>query len=397
VRINHSLSIITELKMSFISKLTALSLLSGVLAATPEGLGVAPINLSLKPMAAASYMTRRQVASADGESAVKTTRSGWATHVKIGSQEFNLVVSTQDADTWVVSDQVKCTNGPDAPPNTPQPPCHFAAKYKTPGSFQPYEGGANAPILSGKSAGGKVGYDSVTVGGVTIPKQVIGLVDDTVGTDDAISGTLGLGSISQSDIGYAANQTALVYNPVFASMVANKLIKNPVFSIALNGAGGSLSFGGFPKSAKIDSSSWTSAPLFGDSWAFKADGYFAETETKQIAINMLLDVHSPGSYLPKRLSDAINGKLPAAQFRQQDGLYNVGCDIKNAKVGLIIGGKQFAIKDLVAKDPSKPGACLSLIGAFNSSSNGVMGENFFKSVVTVFDPTNKRIQFAKQA
>jgi len=237
----------------------------------------------------------------------------------------------------------------------------------------------------------------VVIGGITIPKQVIGLVDDTVGVDDTISGGLGLGSVSQSDMGYAANQSALVYNPIFASIVANKLIKNPVFSIALGANGGSLAFGGIPKSVKVDASTWTSGALSGDVWALKADGYFANGQTQQIGINMLLDVHSPGSYFPKRLSDAINSKLPASQFRQQDGLYSVGCDVKGVNAGVIIGGKQITIKDLVTKDPSKPGSCLSLIGAFNSSANGVLGENFFKSVVTVFDPTNKRIQVAKQA
>jgi len=385
--------------MSLLTKTFVLSLLSGAWASLEgNALPVAPFTLPLQPIGGGANLARRQVAAADHESPMKLSSGGWSTPVQIGGKTFNLAVSTQDADTWVVSDQVKCTNPPGTPANYPQPPCKFGAKYKIGGTFQKFAEGPNAPIVSGLTADGIVGWDSVSVGGVTVPKQVIGVVTDTLGVDDQVSGGLGLGTSIQSDMGYAQNKAPLKYSTLIESMFASKLIPASVFSITLNGNAGTLALGGVPR-VGIDPASWVSVPADQDVYAVKADGYVLDGQNAPAQLSLLIDIKSPGSYLPKRLSDAINAKIQGSKFRNTDGLYSVPCNAKASSVtGVVIGGKAFTYSpaDLVTKDPDVPNACLSLIGAFNSTTEGVLGASFFKSNVGVFDPINKRIQFGRK-
>jgi Eukaryotic aspartyl protease len=366
--------------MSFISKLVALSFLSGALAAT-ERLGVA----------------RRQVAATESEVALKfSPSSGWSAPVKIGADTFNLVISTQDADTWVAADNIKCVNPPDAPPSAPQPPCKFGNKYKTSGTFAKATGD-QGPVLNGVIGSGLVGSETVTVAGITVPKQTIGVLNDGAGFDETVSGSLGLGPSIQTDIGYLNNQSRFQYSPIFDSMVQNKLIKSPVFSLALTATGGALAFGGLPKSVSVDAGSLATAQLAGEAYAITADGYLSDGKNVPASLSLLIDLASPGIYFPKTVADAINSKIPGSKFRTSDGLYSVPCDTKvSGAAGVVIGGKAFGFSELTMKDPDVPSGCLSLVGAYNSTTDGVLGVPFLKSVVTIFDPTNRRIQFMKK-
>jgi len=244
-----------------------------------------------------------------------------------------------------------------------------------------------------------VGYAPLSVAGINIPNQVFGLVDDTIGTDETVSGTLGLGTATQSDMGWRDNKTALVYNNVIANIIASRLVSSPVFSLTLAGNGGALAIGGVPRSANIDGGSWASAPFISDFYGVAADGYVVDGQGSRTPLKALLDIRSPGSFFPKAVADAINAKIPGSKFNSQTGLYTIACSGNpSLSAGVIIGGKPFTFKgaDLVTKDPNVPGACLSTIGASRSTDEAVLGENFFKATVTVFEPTAKKISFAKR-
>jgi len=386
-------------KMSFITKIVAFTLFTGAFALEGSALGIAPISLDLKPIGSA-HLTRRQVAAANSESPLKfSLASGYTTPVKIGAGTYNLVVSTQETDTWVASDKIACPPPPKGAPADFRIPCVFGAKYPS-GSFKRQEGLAFGEV----GALGNVGTDSITVGGVTVPNQLFGLADTVPSNNDGqMSGVLGLGPANGTQMG-TPKGSYLVYNPLFMNMIANNLINPPVFSLSLSNDGGALAFGGLPRSVNVDAGSWASAPLIDSFFAVKGNGYSAGGQNTQADLNLFINTRIPGSLLPKNIATVINKSLFGIdKFRTQDGMFQIECSLKaKANVGLVIGGKTFIFNaaDLSSPDPMTQGKCVSSIKANldpdSLENDAVLGVDFLKTVVIVYDPQNNRIQFAKK-
>lgn len=174
--------------------------------------------------------------------------TSYVTDVTIGSQTIPLLVDTGSADLWAVPSSFICldTDGREVP----QPDCGFPVAFKGNLSggvvpdqyFSVYYG-------SGQFAFGPYGFETVTLGGITVPNQQISL--PTTGyiqssTRD-YAGILGLGypgmvaarNGTVPRIALNNTDSFASYDPWFFSAIKKNLTR-PVFSLALESDGGGL-------------------------------------------------------------------------------------------------------------------------------------------------------------
>jgi hypothetical protein len=101
-----------------------------------------------------------------------------------------MLVDTGSSDTWVASKTLTCNS---FGRQVDQSACKFGPLYDRQ-TFQKIEGeNFRIEYADGTDAIGDVGYDSVTLGGINIPKQEIAVVEKSYWEgDNNISGLLGL-------------------------------------------------------------------------------------------------------------------------------------------------------------------------------------------------------------
>ncbi|KAK7432105.1 hypothetical protein QQZ08_001395 [Neonectria magnoliae] len=128
-------------------------------------------------------------------------------------------------DTWAVTKDFQCVNATNNA-DIPQEECLFGPTYDVPTSME-YVSDQTFSVQYGTGiALGKVGYENVTLGGITFSKQKVGIVDRSTDKGDGLnSGILSLGYPPLTSAYYGtklANDSLLfihaVYDPLFTSM-----------------------------------------------------------------------------------------------------------------------------------------------------------------------------------
>ena len=110
-----------------------------------------------------SYLRTRQVKIGE----VQYDRS-FVAGVAIGDQTFDLILDTGSSNTWVAGTGYSC----DAPW-----PCYFGPTFDIDASFTPIEGQhLNTSYGDTTYGSGPIGYADVTIAGVTVPQQEVGIV-----------------------------------------------------------------------------------------------------------------------------------------------------------------------------------------------------------------------------
>jgi hypothetical protein len=292
---------------------------------------------------------------------------------------------------------------------------------------------------------GQVGYETVTLAGVKIPKQEVGIASSlTLLGDGFSSGLLGLAypAITSAHPGVTVDNTTFLYNrstynPVIFNMAAASLIK-PLFSLAIEripfddptGPGGFLALG---EIAPVSHSPhWARAPVVilpqipinvtGNKsqrayWALKVKSVVYGPGTKApgteacfnyteplpssaklskntTSFNAVLDNGNQYTWLPSAVAEQINALFspPATPPVPGSGnpLWAVQCNATAPVFGVEIDNQIFwhDPRDMIFNGGD--GTCTSAVGrAEDLSLNGVMspflGLQFFKNVPAVFD------------
>ncbi|KAF7977109.1 hypothetical protein HWV62_4709 [Athelia sp. TMB] len=367
----------------------------------------------------------------------------YLTDITIGGQDFKVIVDTGSSDTWLAEKGFKCFNLTSYP--EPQSTCAFGPLYN-PKSSKTYtldpNKNFNISYGDGEFLTGTVALETVTVGGLTVTKQEMGVVNSAAWEGDTVnSGLMGLAYPGLTSVYNGTNpdkdgpKNIASYNPVFHTALAEGVVKNPYFSVALNRGSfaaqendtydpnlGYLAFGGIAP-VKTTGSAVT-VPVQGTTFspAGTQTGYFFYTvdiddyifpgstakglDLTGAGKQAILDTGTTLNYVPTKLAKAYNAQFkPAAKFVKDEDTYYVQCNATVPKFDVVIGGKTFTID---AKDQILPSGtnakgeelCISGTqdGGDPSDPNTtyIMGDVFLHNVVSTFNVEKNTITLTQR-
>ncbi|KAH8169438.1 eukaryotic aspartyl protease domain-containing protein [Sarocladium implicatum] len=366
-----------------------------------------------------------------------TLNSYWFdVEVEVGNQTFYLVVDTGSSDTWVAATGYTCIDV-DTNQVTSSDECMWSPTYNIQPSTQFVHNQTFGVKYGTGIALGQIAYESVKLGGITVPKQKIGVVDRTNDKGDGInSGILGLGfpaltsahpgtELKNDSISLITNRE--IYDPLFVNMYESKLVDS-WYSIAIDrlprdtatGKAGWLGLGQLPPVSHSDN--WTSAPIEitkGIPDAFYENGKpeislmtltvesiswgssLASTTTNTTTFQAVIDSGNPQNMVPMVAAQSINSMFdPPATFDEDSEVFLVDCDAKAPLFGVTINGHTFwhQPEDMISQDHDT-GACYSSVAGssegFGFEAN-FLGDAFLKNVIAVFDFGKTEMRFASR-
>lgn len=291
--------------------------------------------------------------------------AGYAVAVELGGDSFALNFDTGSSDLWVAASDVKCVNA-----NGNQVPvarCQFGPLFS--GDFQ--EGkvpNENFQIAygDGEAVAGTLGYEDVTVAGITVEHQEIASVDVAYWLGDGV--TSGIIGFAYSTLTSAYQGTNPAKDSAAMSITYTNYIDHaikegkisPMFSLALergaNGGTGQLALGGLPT---IDfDHDFTSVPLqiveFSKNRPVEAtkysyytidlDGIVLDGQVQSTDFPIVVDSGTTLVYLPPALAKTINKAFdPPSKFVEAEGVWENFCNAKPPNLSIRIGGTDFHI------------------------------------------------------
>ncbi|KAJ6086077.1 hypothetical protein N7486_010358 [Penicillium sp. IBT 16267x] len=336
--------------------------------------------------------------------------------VTIGNQTYMLLVDTGSSDTYVMQTGYKCVNSTD---NLviPDFDCLYANKtyhrsntyHRIPNEMFGVEYGAGI-------ASGLMAYEQVSMGGISVKAQKVGIANDSNPMGDGVnSGLLGLAYPSLTSA-HPANQTSnstywhdrLVYNPLLYTMHEQGLI-DPYFSLALahtpqnesTSFGGYMTLGGLPP---VNHSSHFSTvpveitdniPLWYTSG--KSVRSYWSTTVNNITYGSSLNNLTTNSTSFQAFIDS--GFISLTSLTRWS--IRTMLSFHPPEFGLSLGDQTFYHdgSDLIYQ--TSEGGCVSSLASSSEVSLGditlnIIGVPFLKNVVAVFDFGENEMRFAKK-
>lgn len=355
--------------------------------------------------------------------------------VTIGNQSFMLLVDTGSSDTYVMQTGYKCVNSTD---NLviPESDCLYANKtYHKSKAYRRVPNEMFGVEYGAGLASGLMANEQVSMGGVSVNAQKIGISNESNPMGDEVnSGLLGLGYPALTSA-HPANHTSnstywrnrLVYNPLLFTMHEQGLI-DPYFSLALahtpqnqsTSFGGYLTLGGLPpvnhschfSTVPVEITEniplwYTSGKSVLSYWSTSVRNITFGSKSNNLTTNTtsfqaFVDSGNYISYLPPAVVDPINALFsPPATFDSDLGLYVVDCSANAPIFGLSLGDQTFYHdgSDLIYQ--TSEGVCVSSLASSSEVSLGdvtlnIIGVPFLKNVVAVFDFGKNEMRFAKK-
>ncbi|KAL8670808.1 MAG: hypothetical protein Q9168_004669 [Polycauliona sp. 1 TL-2023] len=361
----------------------------------------------------------------------------YTTNITFGKQTFEAIVDTGSSDTWLVESGFRCTQGSAQIP-APLSECAFGPPVTVASSptFKQIQGQSfEIAYADGTFVTGIVGTEDVTLGGITVKNQEVGIVNhaDWNG-DNSTSGLIGLafpsltGAYRGNDPDAVADSDLVPYTPLFTSMFMQGLVA-PLFSIAIDRegeeTGGLLALGGLPPvnhsdvfactPLKMTAKKHTGSGVNGTTsdapqyryYTIFVDSFISQTgnnstevpigageTTDDTPFNMHVDSGTSLIYVPEDAADAVNALFdPPAEHNFSLEQYDVDCEAKAPDLAVKIAGRAFHLNpaDLIAK--ASDGSCFTGIGA-TYGEQGILGDVFMRNVVAVFDIGHHEMRFA---
>ncbi|KAJ7779193.1 aspartic peptidase domain-containing protein [Mycena metata] len=439
--------------MNFLSTISVLSLLGAANAAGLENPRVLIPHTPLPPAEFSVPITgkvprrksksnalarRGHLGGADYTSIIDGTLGDkeFVTNATIGGQNFSLIVDTGSSDTWVVQRGFQCLSADGT--HVPESACGFGSSgfdVNASTTFQPSNLSFLETYGNGWSVAGPVGYDTVTVGGMSVEHQLVPVPNAAYYTGDGVnSGILGLAFppltsvFNTTDPANATSETQVFYNPFFFTAVEEKKVKYPEndkFDANL----GFLSFGGIAPVPVVEprvtvtiqgySTNSTGFITPSDSPDARYFWYTVDVANYEItgtaglfagSNNSILDSGAALNNVPPDVAAAFAAAFnpPAVLTNITAGLelYIVDCNATAPEFLVYIGGKTFSIDpqdQIVPVGPDAQGneVCVSGTqgGTLTNNPNGILllGDVFFHNVVITFNPIDGEVTITQRA
>jgi hypothetical protein len=353
--------------------------------------------------------------------------------ITVGGQSFHIVVDSGSSDPWLITPGFQCASTTDGSLED-ESACKFGNTYNSSASstYRTLNNqNFNVTYADGEVLLGTMGYESYTMGGITIPSQEFGLVDYAAWSGDTMSaGLVGFAAKTLTSA-YSGNDpysdkpgTPLTYNPLFYNMFQNGGVP-PVFTLALNRDqtnGGVLALGGVPNVPY--SPGFASTPIIPVSvnasdgeyiyefYTIVVDGFaFSESPTAQfkpagdtnthklpLVGNGTQAIVDSGTSL--LYADNTTIAYPVAMLFSPPGVWDddygvwvVTCNAVAPTFGVSVAGKIFYVNaaDLILQSSSTE--CISGVQASGTGLT-ILGDVWMKNVLCVFDLGAEMLRFA---
>ncbi|KAF2482402.1 aspartic peptidase domain-containing protein [Neohortaea acidophila] len=342
--------------------------------------------------------------------------------VTVGGQQFDVVLDTGSSDPWLITPNFTCV---DIYTNTPinESYCYFGPPYSQEKSstYHPLPNeNMNVSYSDGEFLTGSMGYETFTMGGITVPKQEFGLINYAGWLGDGVSsGLIGFAYSTITSAYNGTNATADVrgdtikYNPLFTNMWESNTTA-PIFALALDRtppSGGLLSLGGLPSiphSPIYITTPIQSVGVYANShipvyeyYTIVADGFALSNDSGVIfgpvnttsprktplyeAGDVIVDSGTSLLYAPNNVANAFAAAFdPPATLDDSTGLLNVACTGTPPIFGVSVGGKVFYVNpvDLIIEEDVDQ--CISGVQPSNGGLT-ILGDVWMKNVVVVHD------------
>jgi len=351
--------------------------------------------------------------------------------VTVGGQDFEVVIDSGSSDPWLVQTNFTCADfyGDDLNESD----CYFGTLYD-PSSSTTYTAipneNFNISYADGEHLTGTMGYESFTMGGVTVPHQNFGLVDYAAWSGDGISsGLVGFAYRTLTSAYGGSNPsddvpgTTLMYNPLFVDMYTNRGVP-PVFSLAIDrdpDNGGILALGGIPNIPH--SPVFVSTPILPvgvnasngqevyEFYTIVTDG-FAVSGSESTQFNpyensnsmkmtlmanqtqAIVDSGTSLFYAPDDVAQAVANLFdPPAVWDPDQQEWFVECNASAPVFGVGVSSKVFYVNPADMIVPTSPTQCISGIQP-NFGGLTILGDVWMKNVIAVFDIGAEHMRFA---
>ena len=341
-----------------------------------------------------------------------------------------VILDTGSSDTWLAQAGYQCVDADGA--DASESDCDFGPLFN--GTFEDGQianENFNITYGDGEFLTGVLGYEDVTVAGLTVTKQEVALVNLAYWEGDGItSGLIGLAypaltsAFSGTDATDDSPANNVEYNSIFTTIV-NESLSAPTFSLALErapSAGGYIAFGGLPPisfdqtftSTPIEIMEIVDSPNAVTQYSFYTitpDGFtfqgaehsrFSKGRSRGISVASdfptIVDSGTTLVYLPDELAEIL-GELydPPAEYLEDEGGFFVDCQATAPTFGVDINGTTFNVNaaDLILQGQTDPTTGLCLTGIQPGGEGPfILGDTFLQNVVAVFDVGAAEMRFA---
>ncbi|KAK1816377.1 hypothetical protein LTR12_009268 [Friedmanniomyces endolithicus] len=316
--------------------------------------------------------------------------SEYLSPVTIGGQALTLDFDTGSADLWVFSNSLPSSDSAG----------HVTFDPSKSSTFTPYSGATwQIAYGDGSSATGSVGFDSVTIGGVTVAHQAVELADNLSGAfvqDTQNDGLLGLGFSTINTIQPQRQKT--FFENIMPSLAL------PVFTANLQAdASGTYTFGAIDAAQYSGPIHYTPIDSSAGFWQFTSPSYTIGSNGASVPCTTcsptIADTGTSLVLLDDDVVAAYYAQVSGASQDQSQGGYVFPCSASLPDFGMAIGSGYTAVlagKEILYEDLGG-GVCYGGLQSNAGQGVQIFGDVLLRHFFAVFDGGAKRFGLAKKA
>ncbi|ETS74397.1 hypothetical protein PFICI_14263 [Pestalotiopsis fici W106-1] len=342
-------------------------------------------------------------------------------------QQFISFIDTGSSDSWVVSSDLQCVDIETKVP-LDQAACGFGPLYdSSKGSFTNItdESFSISYFPEGETLKGDMGYAPITLGGLTVPKQQVALVNYAAWIgDDASSGLLGLGYPAITSGRNRTSGKYVEYDPLFTTMIKEKVVSDGIFTLVIDrvpqgtsplAPAGLMALGGLVPDTYYEAP-FTSVPIVKDggeyTWynvdakiKYGANGTVTDFATSA-SFETIVDSGTSPNFIPTAATKALNALFdPPAVYNATLDYYTVDCDATAPYAAYVIDGVEMPMdpQDMIVRSlnglPGYEDVCFSAFadgGPNTAGASFIIGAVWQRNYVVAYDQTNSLMHFAKR-
>jgi aspergillopepsin I len=275
-----------------------------------------------------------------------------------------------------------------------------------------------------QSLRGSMGYAPITIGGLTVPKQEVALVDYASWSGDTFtSGLLGLAYPGVTSASSRTGSGVGKYDPLFTTMVKQGLVTDAVFTLAIDrvpqktlpsAPAGVLALGGLVPSKYYDTP-FTSVPIEATTQSRSKQLTFYTTTHELLyglangtvvsggTYQSVVDSGTAPNMIPTAAAAALNKQfVPAAVYNSTLRYWVVDCAAKAPYAAYKIGGKTMPMdpRDMIVRSLNGlrgyEDTCFSAFGDGGDPAEGemIIGAVWQRAYVVAYDQGRSMMHFA---